>query len=924
MAEGEELPPVVIPLEGDDSGFLEMLDRDVEALKERTAEMGDTLTEGLTVGAQNGADRMVVTIGEGGTRAASALQESTAAFDAAGEELGAAVADGAAAAVEEAFPSLAQRMRAGMDAVLAEWEAGTKTFTDAQLATFQAQFQAYADAGDEIAAASLDRVRALAGETVAVVEATAAQTVTAASDAASAVSGMSEAQLAAVRAQWDATEAASTAEQDIAASADGAAAAVRQVIAAIEEEAAAAREADAAFVEFAAAGAAVRQVLADINRESGTQQFAAGPGEAVLGQWAGSDAEARAAQVRTALEGTSTAAADAGRSMGGLAGVMNGPLGFALWNIPFLLYGAQQMLGSSAQATQAYQQQLQSLGGMIAQDGNMIGANTEAALANQIAYQGLGDLLSHYGVSLTQATEAASGVTAVQETVNASLTDQTGQLEQQIQLYTQLYGPGSAEVQSAKERLAGAQQAQAGLDSLAAASQKALEKQNEVAAATLATEKASGVFTAQVQAQKLAMDQAAESAAAQASATLEWLQEVTPGTDLYNQAVWESLTALKAQAQQADITAAAQREYLGELVPGTQRYTAAVNDQETALEMNARTAAIAAQAQLQYLQQLVPGTQLYTQALDTQRAQLLANGAQSALTTIAQLNLGDATSQFQIELTGILDEYQQTTTAASGYTSVLNAMNSTTNNLLSSEASFTIALSNVTQAVQQNGTSLDINTDKGALNIQAFTGVANAAQKAAEGVYQSEVQTKGATTAFNDANRTLEAEKNAFIAAADKAGFNKQAVQQLADELYKLPPDVTVNVHADPTAAKNAVAALIYGIDTSTATITVREQANGTYINPGSGIRFNASGGPGYAGVPQVVGDGGQPELFVPDSNGYTFPSIDAGLGALGAYAGGGEPTVVVQVLMDGVPVAGGVRHSSQYYKNRNATTGFS
>src|SRR6516165_6804029 len=94
MAESEELPPVVVPLEGDDSNFLEMLDRDVEALKERTAQMGDALTEGLSAGAEAGADRMVITIGEGGTRAAAALEEAAPEFAAAGEDLGTAAADG--------------------------------------------------------------------------------------------------------------------------------------------------------------------------------------------------------------------------------------------------------------------------------------------------------------------------------------------------------------------------------------------------------------------------------------------------------------------------------------------------------------------------------------------------------------------------------------------------------------------------------------------------------------------------------------------------------------------------------------------------------------------------------------------------------------------------------------------------------------
>ncbi|MBI5689239.1 MAG: hypothetical protein HZC55_04020 [Verrucomicrobia bacterium] len=44
---------------------------------------------------------------------------------------------------------------------------------------------------------------------------------------------------------------------------------------------------------------------------------------------------------------------------------------------------------------------------------------------------------------------------------------------------------------------------------------------------------------------------------------------------------------------------------------------------------------------------------------------------------------------------------------------------------------------------------------------------------------------------------------------------------------------------------------------------------------------FRAKGGPAEAGTAYVVGDGGRPELFVPDTGGYIYPSVASGLAAL-------------------------------------------
>jgi TP901 family phage tail tape measure protein len=58
------------------------------------------------------------------------------------------------------------------------------------------------------------------------------------------------------------------------------------------------------------------------------------------------------------------------------------------------------------------------------------------------------------------------------------------------------------------------------------------------------------------------------------------------------------------------------------------------------------------------------------------------------------------------------------------------------------------------------------------------------------------------------------------------------------------------------------------------------------------GAEPRSTGGPVTAGSPYIVGDGGRPELFVPRQSGYVFPSVGAGMAAMG----GGHSTLEVTI----------------------------
>src|SRR6185503_4959644 len=140
-----------------------------------------------------------------------------------------------------------------------------------------------------------------------------------------------------------------------------------------------------------------------------------------------------------------------------------------------------------------------------------------------------------------------------------------------------------------------------------------------------------------------------------------------------------------------------------------------------------------------------------------------------------------ANYQVTSSLDAVVTKYDEAKTEGNAYLQVLDALDGSTQTLLSTEAAFTTSLSGISAAVKANGTSLDVNSAKGAANITVLTGIATAADKAAAAVYQNEVNTKGSIQAYQDATTKLGQEKQAFEDAAIKAGFNRDQVKALAD-----------------------------------------------------------------------------------------------------------------------------------------------
>lgn len=346
-------------------------------------------------------------------------------------------------------------------------------------------------------------------------------------------------------------------------------------------------------------------------------------------------------------------------------------------------------------------------------------------------------------------------------------------------------------------------------------------------------------------------------------------------------------------------------------------------------------------------------TNIFNATLSAEYQKLQLKAQTTGQNAAAALNLGTNQAALNMSLADAVQQYTQATDGANGYQSVLTALNGTTNQLLGSEASFTLALAGVAQAVSSNGHSLDVNNDKGAQNIQTFTQLAASAQKAADAVYQNEVNTKGATVAYTDANAKLAAEKQAFIDAADKAGFNKGQVQALANELFQLPKSIPIDIPitADPQRAIDLANGAVKYIDSLTGVITIVAQTSG------GGVSYNPkSGGKAlydYGGWTKAAP--GQPEEAIVHGGEYmlsadmlagrqpvdarVLASLRASLAGVGVSGGGSGPagfggaagssggvTVYAPIYLDsrmiGQATTTGTRAGAQQFARYNAITG--
>lgn len=149
----------------------------------------------------------------------------------------------------------------------------------------------------------------------------------------------------------------------------------------------------------------------------------------------------------------------------------------------------------------------------------------------------------------------------------------------------------------------------------------------------------------------------------------------------------------------------------------------------------------------------------------------------------------------------------------------INEANGVGQDAVSTNAAYQAALAGISEEVKRqkdayveaNGSldgfnlSLDQNTVSGSSNAAMLADVAGKAQAAAAATFEQDKKTMSAKDATDKYVGTLAAQRQAFIDAANSAGFNSDEVSALADQIFRMPSEKETKVLVETAQAESAI-----------------------------------------------------------------------------------------------------------------------
>ncbi|MFJ8603386.1 phage tail tape measure protein [Streptomyces shenzhenensis] len=191
------------------------------------------------------------------------------------------------------------------------------------------------------------------------------------------------------------------------------------------------------------------------------------------------------------------------------------------------------------------------------------------------------------------------------------------------------------------------------------------------------------------------------------------------------------------------------------------------------------------------------------QGTSTDKLRTLLPGYAEALTAADTQTQLSAESQAKLAKEAGLtaDELQDQRTEAERLSDALNALNGTTIDAAEREISFRQSLADLSEAVKDNGHSLDVTSDKGRKVKSAFLEAAQAAMAHAEAVAEQKNSQKAGQA-------VLEKDISLLRQQMKAAGFSKDAIDKLTGAYLQLPEQVTTKVDAKTQGAINSLEAV--------------------------------------------------------------------------------------------------------------------
>ncbi|MER5653428.1 phage tail tape measure protein [Streptomyces sp. NPDC002131] len=167
-----------------------------------------------------------------------------------------------------------------------------------------------------------------------------------------------------------------------------------------------------------------------------------------------------------------------------------------------------------------------------------------------------------------------------------------------------------------------------------------------------------------------------------------------------------------------------------------------------------------------------------------------------ALANVDVQSKTSATSQAELakQLGVTADELQDNRTEAEKLVDALNSLNGVNISAGEKEISFRQSLADLTDAVKENGRSLDVTSEKGRKVKSAFLDAAQAAMDHAQAVAQQKDSQQAGQAVLAKDIELLKAQMHA-------AGFSKDAIEKLTASYAQLPLSVTTKVNAKTAGA---------------------------------------------------------------------------------------------------------------------------
>lgn len=498
-----------------------------------------------------------------------------------------------------------------------------------------------------------------------------------------------------------------------------------------------------------AALAGVKAAAAQVTSLGGSLSGTAGEADGVAG----------------ALGGVEKAAAGAEHGMGGLGEIMMGPWGMAAYGAMTILPMLSSMLDNASSSASTFTS-------AVSQDSNAVGDNTAATIQTALAKTNLLGISQQMGISQAELIEYAAGESQAQQQVAAAYNAAGQAIAKNASSQAESGYAAKNGVDQTQKQTDALQNEKTILDQVTASVQQAVQQDQANSAALLAAEQSTQIYNASVDALGVSMQTQVEQTQMSNQATVEYgarLEAAEQTTQYMSAAVGAAGVNMLLQQHATEITNLATVQY-GDAVMGAYRDTTNFNA-----------------------------------AVDASYVSMQEQAQTSAMSSVGLLNLGDSQTALNMQLVASEQSYAQAQQGASAYNTAVTALSGSFNTLYGDEASFTGALASLTTSLKSNGDSLDASSAKGYQNAEAVQAVANAAIQAATATYQNASQTEGSVQAWNTANQYLDQEKDAFEKAAIAAGGNKTAVDQLANSLFKLPPNTQVNVNVNTSSVTAAI-----------------------------------------------------------------------------------------------------------------------